>query len=56
MVRSPDTMKLIPEGGADVPLTVYWRRRIAMADVLVVEPEPPKPAPIKKTARKDVEE
>ena len=33
LVRDPITMRPLPEGGAEKPLSPYWRRRIKDGDV-----------------------
>lgn len=43
MVRDPITRQHLPEGGAQVPDSPYWRRRIRAGDVVVTTP--PRPAP-----------
>lgn len=48
-VRNPATGAPLPEEGATVPLTTYWRRRIEDGDALA---SPPKKAPAKKPAAK----
>jgi|LGVE01.1.fsa_nt_gb hypothetical protein len=40
-VRTPDG-GLLPEAGATVELTSYWRRRIAAGDVVEVQATPEK--------------
>jgi hypothetical protein len=37
-VRDPDTRLHIPDDGAEVPDTNYWRRRIKAGDVSLVTP------------------
>ena len=34
LVRDPKTMQPLPEDGAVVPWTLYWRRRFAAGDVV----------------------
>lgn len=35
-VRDPRTMKPLPDGGRDVTMSAYWRRRLAAGDVVPV--------------------
>lgn len=39
VVRDPITMQRLPDEGAEVPDTEYWRRRLAQGDVVEVAPE-----------------
>ena len=33
VVRDPDNLEILPESGANVMLSTYWRRRLAAGDV-----------------------
>lgn len=37
VLRDPDTRQRIPEQGAEVVLTPYWRRRVDQGDAVIVE-------------------
>lgn len=41
VVRDPQTYERLPDEGAEVPDTSYWRRRLDQGDVVVVEPVAP---------------
>lgn len=43
-VRDPRTKQPLPETGAEVPDSVYWRRRLADGDVVRIAPAAPAPA------------
>jgi hypothetical protein len=43
MVRDPRTFILLPEDGAVVPDSFFWKRRLRDADVVLVD-DAPKPA------------
>lgn len=47
VVRDPDTAAVLPEGGARVPDSRYWRRRLASGDV-----ERSRPAPKPRASKK----
>lgn len=52
-VRDPATGDPLPESGARVPASGYWRRRLADGDVRrIAPPAPPKPASPKPAARR----
>lgn len=38
-VRNPQDMAILPEAGAVMPLTTYWKRRINCGDVIVGSPK-----------------
>jgi hypothetical protein len=38
-VRNPQDMAILPEAGAVMPLTSYWKRRIKTGDVVVGSPK-----------------
>lgn len=38
-VRDPASLQHLPEGGAEVPDTSYWRRRLQAGDVVLVKDE-----------------
>jgi hypothetical protein len=40
-VRLPEANRYLAQEGEEIELTMYWRRRIAEGDVLIVEPTPP---------------
>ncbi|AUH51222.1 DUF2635 domain-containing protein [Chromobacterium sp. ATCC 53434] len=44
LVRLEDGSGYLPAAGQPVPLTAYYRRRIADGDAMEVQPEPAKPA------------
>lgn len=44
VVRDPTTLQRLPDEGAEVGLTGYWRRRLEQGDV-VLDEEPPAPGP-----------
>ena len=44
-VPYPMTNVLLPEAGAEVPDTAYWRRRLRDGDVVEVDPKPQQPPP-----------
>lgn len=37
IVRDPETMKQLPDDGAEVPVNSYWIRRLRDGDVVEVE-------------------
>lgn len=41
-IRDPRTMVKLPDGGANVPDSNYWRRRLLAGDVVLVEQKQPK--------------
>lgn len=43
-VRDPDTKGFLPPGGAQVPPSLYWTRRVRDGDALVSEPPSSAPA------------
>ncbi len=49
MVRDPISKRHLPGGGAEVPATNYWLRRLDAGDVVAAEP--PKPAPMLKPTK-----
>lgn len=40
-VRDPDTKGFLPEGGAEVPSSLYWTRRVRDGDVVPCSPPSP---------------
>lgn len=44
-VRDPDTKGFLPEGGAEVPPSLYWTRRVRDGDVTKCAPTPAQTAP-----------
>jgi hypothetical protein len=42
VIRDPHTKRPLPDDGADVPDTSFWRRRLRAGDVVFVE-EPKEP-------------
>jgi len=40
VVRDPATFNRLPDEGAEVPDTSYWRRRLQQGDVVEVAPAP----------------
>lgn len=49
-VLDPETRQPLPEEGAEVPLSTFWRRRLRAGDVERVKTEAAKP-PAKKKAK-----
>jgi hypothetical protein len=45
-VRDPDTRAFLPEGGREVPPSLYWTRRVREGDVIKCAPAPVAPAPV----------
>jgi hypothetical protein len=39
-IRDPRTRQLLPDEGARVPATTFWRRRLRDDDVVLVEEKP----------------
>lgn len=39
-LRDPDTRAQLPAEGGFVPVTEYWRRRVADGDAVVTDPQP----------------
>jgi hypothetical protein len=42
IVRDPITLKPLPEEGAEVESTTYWKRRLKVGDVVAVSDKPAK--------------
>lgn len=39
VVRDPATLERLPDEGAEVPDTAYWRRRLQQGDVVETAPQ-----------------
>ena len=53
-VRNPQDKAILPEAGAVMPLTTYWKRRILFGDVIIGSP-PKKEVFVKKFEEKEKE-
>lgn len=40
VIRDPETMRLLPEEGAEVPENNFWIRRLRGGDVVRIDAEP----------------
>lgn len=47
MLRDPQTMAILPETGAVMPLTTFWKRRLMFGEVRIADP-PKKVVAVKK--------
>ncbi|WP_317201482.1 DUF2635 domain-containing protein [Janthinobacterium sp.] len=45
VIRDPDLLDRIPEGGREVPDTDYWHRRVRDGDVVAATPAAPAQTP-----------
>lgn len=43
VIRDPRSRRPLPESGAEVEASSYWRRRLVAGDVVLVEAAPPAP-------------
>lgn len=49
------TRELLPDDGAEVPNTAYWRRRLRDGDVVLIEEPPKAPGPAPAPHRRGTE-
>lgn len=55
-MRDPQSLQLLPEEGAELPLTSYWRRRINDGDVSIGKPPRASAKTAKPAARRGTQE